>query len=63
MDGVTVTLERYDSKFFPVMIKWKVGQVEHRNVFETNERAINYCAARFGKLKVIDHIGEGEEQL
>ena len=54
IEMVTVTLENCNSKYFPVIARWKINGVSNSDVFETKDAAINHLSGRFGKIQVID---------
>ena len=51
-------MTRERSPVFPVLLKWKLGAVEHSDVFGTTEQAKNYIIGRYGKVKIIDRTAE-----
>ena len=57
---ITVILKKYNSKAFPVMAEWKEEGRKYSDVYDSKERAVDYLTGRFGKVKFIDRLPEGE---
>ena len=51
-------MSRGRSPAFPILLKWRLGTVEHSDVFGTTEQAKNYIIGRYGKVKIIDRTAE-----
>lgn len=59
----TITIENYNSKYFPYIAKWTIGKVTHSDVFVRKEYAIQNMRARFKYAKIVDKTcsQDGEE--
>ena len=47
MRKIRVTLNDYNSTFYPVIARWKVNGVGYSAVFETKEQARNYFKCKY----------------
>ena len=56
--ALRAVMTRGRSPVFPILLKWKLGMVEHSDVFGTTEQAKNYIIGRYGKVKIIDRTAE-----
>ena len=48
-----ITIEDYNSKAFPICIRWTLKGIKYSNVFESMEQMTVWCY-RFGDVKFID---------
>lgn len=58
----TITIENYNSKYFPYIAKWKVGKVTHSDVFVRKEYAIEHMKARFRDASIVDKTIANEDK-
>lgn len=58
----TITIENYNSKYFPYIARWKVGKVTHSDVFVRKEYAIEHMKARFRNASIVDKTIANEDE-
>lgn len=59
----TITIENYNSKYFPYIARWKTNGATYSDVFVRKEYAIEHMKARFKNAKIVDKtIANNEEE-
>ena len=52
-----VTMTKWESDYFPVMLTWSINGTKYSDVFVSKEAARGYAVGRFGKCTIIDKTG------
>lgn len=57
---MTITLKPNKSPSLPVLAEWKIGTGKYSDAYSSKKEAVDYLTGRFGKVKFIDKLPDGE---